>query len=200
MTEKTVIVMGTGAGNMRALTGDGTSTAAITDPIATAPDLTGPHGRAWKCNLVEGRRLAGIAPEDDAALVHWVIEAPWAHPAWHSYSLMLIHLRPLAPHLGTTRFYLPCATHEMWLYALDPQKDRRPLIATGMRERHWLQPGNFAAQFTEASDPAVGDADALARIARTVQEICDGVLSPDTDFKREWIARFGDAMVRKEYR
>ena len=169
-------------------------TVEITDLIEEPPVIAGPHGRAWTCDLAEGRRIMAIRPEDDATLIDWVIEAPWAHPVWHSYSLVLVHLRPM-PDGRETKFHLPCASHEMWLYALDARRDRRPLIATGIVEGHWLQPGNFAAQFIEAND-----ADALARVARTVQDICDGVLSPDTDFMREWIARFGDNMTKREFR
>jgi hypothetical protein len=193
MKQPTVVVIGTGAANTRALVPDA-APAAIADPIATAPDLSGPHGRAWKCNFTEGWRIMGVRPEEDATLVHWLIEAPWAHPAWHSYSLVLVHLRPL-PDGRDTFFYLPCASHEMWLWAIDAGEDRRPLIATGVVQGHWLQPQNFAAQFTEESDAA-----ALARIERAVQEICDGVLSPDTDFKRDWVKRFGDNMIKLEYR
>src|SRR5215831_4724961 len=112
----TVIVLGTGASNMRALAHD-VPAIEVTDQITATPDIIGHHGRAWKCHLDEGRRIKDARPEDDATLAHWVIEAPWAHPCWHSYSLVLIHLRPM-PDGRETKFYLPCASHEMWLYAL----------------------------------------------------------------------------------
>jgi len=193
MKKATVVVIGTGAANMRALA-SGAAPVEFTDPIATPPDLAGPLGRAWKCNLAAGRRIMAVDAEDDATLVHWVIEAPWAHPAWHSYSLVLVHLRPMSAR-GETRFYLPCASHEMWLCALDARQDRRPLIGSGIVQKHWLRPMNFAAQFTEEND-----AGALVRIERTVVEICQGELSPDTDFQRQWVERFGDNMIRKEFR
>jgi hypothetical protein len=187
------IVMGTGASNMRAIWPSQQSVE-IKDPIAAAPDISGSCGRAWKCDLAEGRRRMGVRDEDDAALVHWVIEAPWAHPCWHSYSLVMVHLRPMADG-RETKFYLPCASHELWLYALDPDADRGELLATAIVGSCWLRPGNFAGQFVE-----LGDADALARVERTVREICDGSLSPDTDFQREWVKRFGDNMIKREFR
>lgn len=162
----------------------------ITDPIAVPADIDCPHGKAWRCNLTEGHRINRIRPDDDATLVHWIIEAPWAHPAWHSYSLVLIHLRPL-PEGRSSLIYLPGASHEMWLFALDPKRDRRPLIASCTPDRNFMEPANFMAQFIARNDEG-----ALSRIERAVEDICDGRLSPDTDFRREWIARFGDNMVK----
>src|SRR5689334_15922965 len=87
------------------------------DKVAKTPDLVGRYGRAWRADLAEGRRRHNVNPELDAALVLWVIEAPWARPAWHSYALMLAHLRP-TPHLHPPKIHLDGATHELWLYAL----------------------------------------------------------------------------------
>lgn len=193
--KRPVIVVGTGAGNMRMLTGSH-DPAPITDPIDDiAPALAGPHGRAWQTDREAGRAMFDVPAERDATIAHWVVEAPWAHPAWHSYCLVLVHLRPLRGIDTKTKFYLRDATHELWVYALDPQRPRRPLITTGMPDRHYMQPKNFAAQFIEVSDEL-----ATARVARTVQQICDGQLSPDTDAMRDWIALYGDNMVKRGYR
>ena len=187
-------VLGTGAGNMRAISGSDAN-AEIRDPtILVSPTISGPHGRAWLCDLVAGRHLLGFREEDDATLVHWVVEAPWAHPFWNSYSILLIHLRPM-PDARETVFYLPDATHEFHVYALDPEKGREPLIKTGIPRQHWLQPANFVAQFIEISDDLARD-----RIRAVVQEICDGKLSPDTDWRSEWVARFNDKMIKREFR
>jgi len=190
---KVGLIMSSGASNVRFLAGlAGDATAEVKDPVMLPPDMVGPKGLAWKCNLAEGRRLKGFREEDDATLVHWLIEAPWAHPAWHSYSLILVHLRPMPNQPRET--YLPCASHELWLYACNPDMERTPMIMTGIPEGRWLAPVNFAAQFVEPND-----ADALARIDRVVEEICAGTLSPDTDFQREWVKRFGDNMIMREF-
>lgn len=182
-----IVIMETTAANMRALAPN-VPPVEITDPIDAPPGISGPHGRAWHCDLDANRRHLNVSPENDASLVHWVIEAPWAHPAWHSYSLVLVHLRPL-PNGFENLIYLPDATHEMWLHALDPSKDRRQLIA-GHHAGHWMRPMNFAAQFIEGRDE-----EALVRIQNAVSDICTGRLSPDTDFRREWCARFGNNMI-----
>jgi hypothetical protein len=163
----------------------------ITHPVGTEPVLKGEHGRAWLCSLDEGYKRMGIKPEQDACICHWVIEAAWAHPAWHSYSLFCQHLRPMAGYDQPVIFHLEDATHELLLFSLDPRKDRESLIKTGIVDGRWLQPANFAAQFIELDDEL-----ARSRIRSTVQEIVDGTLSPDTDFLQMWVKRFGGNMVK----
>jgi hypothetical protein len=184
-----ILVVGTGRANMDALVPDAMPTD-ITDPISATPTLIGEHGRAWLCDMKEGCRKMNINIENEAMLAHWVIEAPWAHPAWHSYSLCLLHLRPLADKRPTT-FYLDDATHEIWLMAMNPDKDRNSLIADGITRGHWLSPLNFVAQFIEISDEL-----AFERIRKTVQLVCDGKLSPDTDWIQDWAALFGNNMIK----
>lgn len=89
-----VVMVGTGAANLRTLVPDAPP-AEVKDRITATPDITGARGCAWQCNINDGRRQLGVSAENDATLVHWVIEARWAHPCWHSYSLVLVHLRPL---------------------------------------------------------------------------------------------------------
>lgn len=178
----------TSVGDLRSI-GVGAA-AEITYHIDKLPDASGAAGKAWLCNLAVGLAKLGVAKEDDACLVHWVIEAPRYHPIWHSYSLVLVHLRPMADGRKTI-MYRADATHELWLYAMDPAVPRDELIATGIVDGHWLSPKNFAAQFVEISD-----ATAVDRIKRTVQEILDGTLSPDVDYTRHWVHRFGRAMLK----
>lgn len=169
-------------------------TAEISDPIDKPPDLSNHHGRAWLCDQAEGLRRKGIKPEDDATLAHWVVEAPYAHPFWHSYSVVLIHLREM-PDKRVMKIYKPGATHEVWVYAMDPGKDRRPVVETGIVDGAWLSPGNYAGQFIAESDE-----DALAAVRAAVLRVCHGTLSPDTDYHWQWVHLFGNDMVKEEYR
>ena len=121
---------------------------------------------------------------------NWVITAPWAHPLWHSYILHLIHLRPMGDGRKTL-FYVPGATHEMMLFALDPEYPLEPIVM-GQARAQWLRPGNFAAQFISPSDEM-----ARRRIRDTVSLICAAGLNPDTDAISQWVALYGDAMVKK---
>ncbi|RVQ23032.1 hypothetical protein [Sinorhizobium meliloti] len=51
----------------------------------------------------------------------WIIDAPWAHPVWSQYLLALYDLTTPAPEVGTVVF-MPGATHEFVLHALDPER------------------------------------------------------------------------------
>jgi hypothetical protein len=187
----TLTIIGSGSGALHllaALHGEVVRPTTIKDPVSAPPIVSGPVGRAWLCDIDAVRRALNTKPERDPVLADWVVEAPWAHPAWHSYAVVLVHLRPLPDR--QTMFYLDGATHELWVLALDPNKDRNKILI-GRERNYWLQPINFAAQFIEASDEL-----ALTRVRAAVQEICNGVLCPDTDFIRQWVQRFGDNMLK----
>lgn len=159
------------------------------DLIAIRPTFLGPRGRAWEIDVDACYALKGINRRDGADIAGWLIEAPWAHPIWHSYCLVLIHLRPKRGYM--TKFYLDDATHEFWVSALDPEQARQPQIETGAWRA--LTPINFAAQLICGTD---AEATELIR-TRAVQPILEGRLSPDTDFAAQWSAIFGDNMVLK---
>jgi hypothetical protein len=114
----TIGLIGTGRANLRALAGEeAMQPAAIKHPIHHAPALVGTGGRAWLCDTNAGRAKLAAEGRDvsaDATVALRVIEAPWAHPAWHTYGLFLVHLRPISG-LEKPIFHLNDATHEMWL-------------------------------------------------------------------------------------
>lgn len=144
------------------------------------PDENGWHGSAWTFRDT----ILKHHPKS-AVIAAWVINAPWAHPFWSNYLLTIIHLRPV-PEIGPPMIYIQGATHEIVVYAIDPKwtvkRDEIPPL---------LHPANFASQFI-----ARDDAEAAERASKSVREILDGQLSPDTDFTQSWIARWGDCMIR----
>lgn len=151
------------------------------------PDLTGPMGTASRMDYVAISRATGNKPH--AGVCGWLVHAPWAHPIWHSYVIECIHLRPIAG-LGPPRIYLPGATHEIYVAAIDPawpaSVKKRPKI---------LHPLNFCGQFIVADDGVAAD-----RIECTVREIISGALNPDTDAIAQWVDRFGDRMLKPGWR
>jgi hypothetical protein len=153
------------------------------DEVTDAAAITGPRGRAWAIDLEGAYVAAGRARETGFDVACWIVEAPWAHPVWHSYGINLIHLRQV-PEQPPLHFYLAGATHEMFVAALDPGRPRQRMLETGTLAR--LLPLNFGAQFI-----ATNDADAMGRVERAVRLICAGRLSPDTDFIQQWIDLFG---------
>lgn len=154
----------------------------------TKPDMEGPHGRAWKNDIEAMARRYPDGPPASTTVASWIVEAPWAHPAWHSYMIACVHLRD-TPGMDPPKIYRQGATHEIFVIALNPRHKRAIDDYAKM-----LTPVNFAAQFVQAG----GDESARDRIAATVREILDGKLSPDTDFRRQWVARFGDSNRKPE--
>lgn len=119
----------------------------------------------------------------------WIVEAEWAHPFWDCYAISAANLGPIDG-LPDPIIYVPGATVEIVVYALDPE---RGLLATLRKERPLavLMPPNFAAQLHPR------DGDPFERIEQAVRDVLARRLNPDTDFRRDWIARFGDNMVRR---
>lgn len=146
--------------------------------------IIGTAGQAWAVDLDAIRATAKRT--EDGGVAEWVIEATWAHPLWHSYLIMLLHLREFKGQPRPPVIYLEGATHEIILFALNPEKPR-----TVHKHPEWLEPANFSAHFIEPSDAA-----AKARVEKDIHDICDGVLSPDTDYTQHWIARYNASMIR----
>jgi len=164
-------------------------------PVVAAPTLSMPHGKAWRMDLDAIRHRLKQPAETDAAVDAWLVEAPWAHPLWHSYLIILIHLRPM-PGFEAPILYNPHATHEMHVCALDPAGDRDRLLAESIGYYcRTLEPINYAAQIVEVTDDL-----ARARVRKAVEMICRGDLSPDTDYRAQWIALFGDNMQKDRMR
>lgn len=91
-----------------------------------------------------------------------------------------------------TKIYLDGATHEFWIYALDPSK---PLSETYFGVAfHVLTPLNFAAQRIHPDDSA-----ALEETADLVRTIADGQVNPDSDNSGGLAAIYGDAMLKKRF-
>lgn len=154
--------------------------------LAYAPHLCMPRGKAWRIDLAAIRSRVKPDPEQDAIIDAWLVEAAWAHPVWHSYLFTLIHLRPID---GVRPPFLqhPLATHELMVSALDSQGDRNRLLVEGAGPHcPTLTPPNYVGQFTEIEDEL-----AMSRVREAVRLVCTGNVSPDTDFRHQWVGLFG---------
>lgn len=156
--------------------------------MTNKPDIDMPNGQAWEYDLEKMGQFNKLDGEHGTISL-WLVKAAWAHPWWHSYIISTIHLRPIAE-LPPPRMYLPDATHEILVEALTPDWKYEDLLE--LPHRHALQPANFAAQWK-----ATGDEGAKMYVRETVELICKGELSPDTDFISLWVERFNDSMMRK---
>jgi len=151
------------------------------------PDLEGPHGKAWKMDdqlLYKRHPNSSLAKE--TTVCGYIVEAVWAHPLWKYYSVNCVSLKNI-PGLSPAIIRMPGATHEIMVYALNPN-----YVPTIDDFIHILHPCNFAGQWYAASDEI-----AAQKVEETVKEIINGGLSPDTDFIRDWVKRFGDHCLKK---
>jgi len=159
------------------------------DPITTEPTQAGGNTLTTRVWLTDHTIVNSHPFRGNSIVAAWLVEAPWAHPIWHSYIISVIHLRP-GPGCPPATIVLADATHEIAVYALDPAAGRQQMLDTGLFKI--LHPVNFVAQMKEESDAA-----ALERAQAAVDLIVAGWLSPDTDFTRDWITLFGDNMLNK---
>lgn len=154
-----------------------------TDVILQEPDHHGMSGKAWFVPKKKADPTCGIGC--------WLVECPNAHPVWHSYLFSVAHLRP-AKGVSKPLTYLHNATHEFLLIALNPEASRRRLLEVGkLRPLDAMTPYNFGAQMSVANDEL-----ALAKVRDSVVRVVNGLLHPDSDFVSDWVAIFGDNMLR----
>lgn len=156
---------------------------------AQPPVVLGALGSAW---LYDSEAIAALDPERIAAapvsLLCYAVHAPYAHPFWSCYWVGACALRD-TPGVPPAVVYLPSATHEIIVYAMDP--DHPIDLKT---HPYLLHPVNFAGQFIEASDEA-----ANARVRQAVQDIVDGTLNPDTDNRNQWVMRFSGSNILQSH-
>lgn len=163
----------------------------VSRPLAAPATMRGRFGSAWRVDLAAARKRMPPGAPPDATVVHWVVEAPWSSEVVHSYSLMCVHLRFTLQHAPVIH-YLEGATHEVALIAIHPEADRAAMLAGPADMSSWLRPAVFSAQIIATDDVA-----AAGRIARAVDLICAGRLSPHPTHVRAWVELFGDNMMRR---
>lgn len=165
-------------------------------PLAE-PTLAGDMGTAWMFDIdgmyAKAKARNEPMPPRQLGLPSWLVYAPWAHPIWHSYALMVISLADVEgfppAHINRPGEH---PTHELFLAALDPGDPSKPRARYALDEpAPMMRPLNFAAQFKEGSD-----AKCSARIRAAVEDIIRGRLNPDTDGIQQWIRCFGGGSIK----
>ena len=147
------------------------------------PNILGAFGLAKVVQTSE--RTGGRA----ALLVEYVVEAPKYHPFWSQYWFAIAHLRQIDGE-PPVEFTMGGATHQIWVLALDPNHklDIKGLIPPDNKPAridppHILTSQNHAFQITAPDDAAAAE-----RLVNLVGMVCQGQLSPDTDFRAHFQA------------
>lgn len=161
------------------------------------PTFASAVGRAWRLDHRTIIKEMGLDPDQDGTVGAWVVHAPNSHPIWPWYRVVLVHLRS-TPNLPEPKIRKPGATHEFIIEALNPDhtpKGYDDWPSDTKFPEYYLSPPNFVAQLVCESDMAArGEVE-----ERVVGRIVDGVLDPDTDYIRIWIAHFGDDGIKKGF-
>ena len=147
------------------------------------PDMTGVgNGKVWAQDIKGPQERHPESVGKETTIGAWIIHAPGHHPFWEYYAIACIHLRDV-PGMKPAEILLQGATHEIFIWALSP--DHKVALNDDL---HLLRPVNFTAQFIEESDSS-----AYKKVEGSIKEIMEGKLSPDTDYNRLWIARYGNS-------
>ena len=136
-------------------------------------DFTGPRGDMWKAKTPS----VPSEPAHMATLGCWILTIPGAHPWWHDYLLSIVHLRDI-PGVPPAIKHFPEATHEIMLYALDPDVDPPDPDDGDNFHPKFLTPANLVEQIH-----GVTDEQARSITEKLGRAFVDGIASPDTDYR-----------------
>ena len=118
---------------------------------------TGPAGTATE---VITTLEPGDRPDWRGTVATWFLDCPGQSPAWRHYVLFVIHLRPIEG-ARPPEIRVPHATHEVFLFALDPQSEPTP---TDVKSWLFLRPHNVMEQIQLPNDEAASQlAEAAAK-------------------------------------
>jgi hypothetical protein len=115
----------------------------------------------------------------------WLLTAPYAHPLWSQYALIVVRLRDL-PGFPPPARQFDGATHELLVVALNPEHGTMTPAGVGRRWRKgrslpYLTPVNVAHQIEGTDEEAAELAEAAA------MGVVHGALTPETGDAPEFI-------------
>lgn len=145
------------------------------------PDSEGSCGRAWKL------QPAAPLPQQIATLSTWLVNRPGAHPFWEWWTVTVVHLREVDGLPEAARVY-PEAEYEFQIRTLDPEVSPTPHPDMVDEGYDYIDPPDVIEQFH-----GINDRQAQALCSMAIQEILDGHLSPDENFRAEW-----DKLIREK--
>ena len=140
------------------------------------PNFIGAAGRAWELTATS----SNLRVEHTASLGGWLIEAPFAHPAWNYHVASLVHLREI-PGAAPAVIKFNGASHEFMMYALDPRFEEELDPDNTDTLKRILEPFDMVEQLKVDSDDR-----ALEVVRFAVQKCVEGELLPDADGRNEW--------------
>jgi hypothetical protein len=135
------------------------------------PFVAGNYARAWSVKW-DANDL-----QNEACLGCYLIEGNF-HPFWTQWCISVVNLRDV-PGFPPAIKKKPEYTHELMIVAANPDIKLNPDIRP---DSGWqLMPPDVVEQFQVPSD-----ANAVDMLGKFICFICNGELSPDSDFREVW--------------
>lgn len=140
--------------------------------LVRKPDIEN-VAKAWKMTWQDGRKSS------TATLAQYLIEGNF-HIHWNQWVVCLISLADIVG-VKPAKKHHEDNTHELLMISVNPDTKLDP---DEIYDGSWaLSPIDLVKQFKVPMDM---DAEDIAKLC--VQAICDGRMSPDSDFRSAWIA------------
>jgi hypothetical protein len=133
------------------------------------PDIKGRVAEAW---------LIKLKSEDRGTLAGWVVRGPF-HPFWQWWMVTVVHLRDIPGQSPAHKSY-PEAEFEFIILSANPEHSP-PDPDNPAGGYKFLVPPDVVEQFH-----GVSDHDAKRILESSVRAICDGIMSPDSDYRSIW--------------
>lgn len=137
------------------------------------PDIVGTEALCWESAAPD------IVDPDHTAIASYVICAPHAHPFWAWHTVNVVHLRE-TERFDAPRLAFPGASHEVMVFALNPEKDAG-IDPDDPGTWDMMTPPDVVHQVILPND------EAAVMLAFLVAHSCArGDLIPDSDWRTAW--------------
>ncbi len=123
-----------------------------------------------------------MAAQWPAGLDRWLLHCPLSHPFWPWCVVSVISLRDV-PGMKPAVITTPGATHEVMIFALDPDfhpDDRWCTGGAGRWNARTLTPANLVEQLVGLTDEHANEL-----VFLFAHSCCDGLTSPDSDYRAQ---------------
>ena len=142
------------------------------------PDQKGHGAEAWVITIPKTVKPHGTVKS-------WLVKGEKFHMLWNHWAVSLIHLRPYEGEPQPPILNKPNMTHEVLIFALNPgedQENRRVYDPDNFPvPTPYMRPIDLSEQFEAPSDEKATEV-----VDLMVRAICDGIMSPDQDFRSVW--------------
>lgn len=145
------------------------------------PSAESQYGKAWRIDVTK-------MAHQHTTIAGWILHCHWAHPAWDTYALAVVHLRDVEG-IAAAKRQSPEMTHEVQILALHPDWNGDPYALQMLMPPNVIEQGKFE-----------NDEHAITWLKDRVDQILKAELSPDSDYRKAWKILVHTPEAKLEYR